>query len=94
MLDKTDTKKIKDYIKYLLKVQNETKKAKIDDHNLLVDIFLNKLYTSNQETYFKILNDESFLKSTLNPNLKGGYKTKRRKRSSRNKSMKKKTTAI
>lgn len=76
---------IRNYVKYLLKVRKDTKKALgIDKQDLLVDLFLENLKTNNQVIFFSVLNEKLFIDSFFSPKLKGGSRKKRKSKKSRN----------
>ena len=69
---------IRNYVKYLLKVRKDTKKALgKENQDLLVDLFLHKLKLNNEIVFFSVIGDKLFIESNFIPQMNGGSRQRK-----------------
>jgi hypothetical protein len=72
---------IRNYVKYLLKVRKDTKKALgKKNQDLLVDLFLHKLNLNNEIVFLSVIDDELFIDSNFIHQMNGGRRRNRKRK--------------
>ena len=78
LLSNPSSNNIKNYIKYLLEVRKDTKKALgKENQDLLVDLFLHKLKSNNEIVFFSVIGDKLFISSNFISKMNGGSRKKK-----------------
>ena len=86
---------IRNYVKYLLKVRRDTRRALgIDNQDLLVGLFLEKLYLNNEIVFFSVIDDELFRDSNFILQMNGGSRRNRNRNRKRKYSRKKRNVSL
>ena len=78
LLSNPSSNNIRNYVKYLLKVRRDTKKALgKENQDLLVDLFLYKLKLNNEIVFFSVIDDKLFIESNFIPQMNGGSRQRK-----------------